>query len=508
LFSKIFFFEYILLNLRYYSIGYNHYNQPNLFLLTMQLRHLSSLLLLTFGVATLSAVNVTLTPGSLSSLVSEPSTVTDLKLSGSMNVEDFKFINESMTALQSLDLSDVQIAEYSGQTQSGRTVSAAATIPFGALAGSNIQSVKLPTTGLSTIEECAFAASQLHSIELPASAVTIGDGAFAACPELKEVTFKAATQLPTAAFKDCTALQTVNGSDLVTAIGDYAFDGCSALSSFGFGKSLTTIGTSAFQRSALANADMSQCSALTTVGAWAFANDSALQRVEFNKSVATLGEGLFFDCAELQTVVLPEACCALPDYAFTNNTKLSQADIADLSINQIGRYALKGVSMMATIVLPYTLNAIDDNAMEGMTGLKEIDATALYDVPELGNDVWHGVDQSQVLVKANESVLADFKATPQWQDFKYDEPENAVDDITASLTPSLKGCFIGTTLVVKAENIQVNKLSLYNIAGTLLATITDRSETAEFETAAYSDIIYIVVATLPDNRTASLKIAR
>jgi hypothetical protein len=63
-------------------------------------------------------------------------------------------------------------------------------------------------------------------------------------------------------------------------------------------------------------------------------------------------------------------------------------------------------------------------------------------------------------------------------------------------------------LVVKAEHLQVNKLSLYNIAGTLLATITDRGETAEFETADYSDFIYIVVATLPDNRIASLKIAR
>jgi hypothetical protein len=474
----------------------------------MQLRYFTTLLLLTFGFVSLSALNITLTPGTLSAAISEPSAVSELSLSGSMNVEDFKFISESMTALRSLDLSDVEVVEYSGQAQTGRTISQAATIPFGALSGSSVQTLKLPTTGLKAIDECAFAASQLRSVEFPATAITISDGAFAGCNELSAVTFKAATKLGTAAFKDCTALQSVSGGELVTAIGDYAFAGCSTLGDFTFGKSLTAVGVSAFQHSAIVDADMSQCSALREVGAWAFADNSALQSVSFHKNVTSLGEGLFFDCQALQTVALPKACYALPDYAFTNDSALTDTDLTYLHLSEIGRFALKGVSAMAKITLPYTLTDIGDNAMEAMSALKEIDVTALYDVPQLGNDVWRGVDQAQVTVKANESAISDFKATPQWQEFNYVESEDGVTAISAEAEPALKGCFIGTTLVVKAEHLQVNKLSLYNIAGTLLATITDRGETAEFETADYSDFIYIVVATLPDNRIASLKIAR
>ncbi len=474
----------------------------------MRLRFFLTLCLFSFGIATLSAINITLTAGALSSALSNPATVTDLTLSGTMNAEDFKFINEEMTSLQSLDLSAVEIVAYSGQMQSGRTVAAAATIPFGALAGSQIKTIKLPQTQFTAIGECAFAASGLTAIEFPTTAIDIADGAFAACPNLHTVSFNAATRIGTAAFKDCTQLKTVKGSDKVTVAGDYAFYGCTALSDFTFGSGITTIGTAAFQRSALAAADMSQCSSLTSVGAWAFANNSALATASFHKSVAQLGEGLFFGCAALEKVTLPAKCYELPDYAFTNDSKLSNEDLLNTKISDIGRYALKGVSGMTKIVLPYTLNTIGDNAMEAMTSLKEIDASSIYEVPTLGDDVWRGVDQQQVTVGVNSSTIEDFKSTPQWQEFNFVEQADAIDDITVSTQSALKGCFIGTTLVVKAENINVKQLSLYNIAGALLATTPGGSETAQFETAAYSDVIYIVVATLSDNRNASLKIAR
>lgn len=59
-----------------------------------------------------SAIEVTTTPGQLSSQI-EDTSVTTLTITGEMDARDFHYISSELTQLTSLDLSGVTIASYS-----------------------------------------------------------------------------------------------------------------------------------------------------------------------------------------------------------------------------------------------------------------------------------------------------------------------------------------------------------------------------------------------------------
>jgi hypothetical protein len=225
--------------------------------------------------------------------------------------------------------------------------------------------------------------------------------------------------------------------------------------------------------------------------------------------VSNLGQAIFFDCPALESVTISEVCTTIPDYSFTNATALNQEDILNAEISEIGAYALRGVSAMTKIYLPGTLQSIGDGAMEGMTSLVEIDAKQLQSVPELGDDVWAGVDQSGVQLLTTSAMASQFNSELQWQDFHIviDEQTDAIDQ-TAEITGKLQGAFSGRILFVKVNGLDVKQLSLYNTAGVMLATVLNVTEAAQFDTSSYSDRAYVVVAILADGRAASLKLAR
>jgi hypothetical protein len=462
-----------------------------------------------FTMLSASALDVENVAGTLATRITDYSSTTSLKITGTVNASDLYFIGTDMTALTALDLSEATIKAYSGDAINGISAYPAATIPQGCFAGTKLQDIAFPKSQSLTVGEAAFTSSALQNIAFPAANVAVEAGAFAACKQLQNVIISSSLTLGTAAFKDCTALASVDGSEHVTTISDAAFAGCSSLEQYAFGADLTAVGDYAFELSGLKTVDMGQCKQLAEVGSWAFAHDSQLQEAILGENVSNLGQAIFFDCPALESVTISEVCTTIPDYAFTNATALNQEDILNAEISEIGAYALRGVSAMTKIYLPGTLQSIGDGAMEGMTSLVEIDAKQLQSVPELGDDVWAGVDQSGVQLLTTSAMASQFNSELQWQDFHIviDEQTDAIDQ-TAEITGKLQGAFSGRTLFVKVNGLDVKQLSLYNTAGVMLATALNVTEAAQFDTSSYSDRAYVVVAILADGRAASLKLAR
>lgn len=480
-----------------------------------------------------SAVNIDLVqPGTLSTTITDnPASITELTVTGAINAADFDYINKELTALKSLNLSGAAVKAYEGdEVLLKRREFPADEIPAYALAGTGIATVVLPN-GTTAIGDGAFSATPINTISLPATISSIGEGAFAGCVSLKAIdipptvkvlgenAFARCTSLekatlscpvPARAFLDCTALKNVTFGNpaSVTSIGDLAFAGCISLSGFPFREGLVTVGSSSFEGSGLTTVDLSSSSSLTSVGSWAFAKCDKLTSVIFNDKLTTLGEGIFFEDAALVTVALPMGVTTLPDYSFKGATSIDSAAFTHSFITSIGNYATKGMTQMSVFTLPTNLTYLGDEAMAGWTGLTNLHAETLTAVPELGKDVWKGVDQSKATLYVNNKVENEFATTPQWQEFKI-TAVSGIDGIVAdnSAENRVKAWFNGTELNLRADTGIAN-VALYGIAGMQYISATPYEALFTIDTAGLSERVYIVRIILDDDSAVTLKLAR
>lgn len=493
------------------------------------IKHIFSALLVVVGVsypASLNAITVNASPGSLSEAVSSPATITELTVTGSINAADMRFIADEMPALQSLNLGAATIAEYNGELIGTSTRHAADYIPVNIFAGAPFATITLPSSPSLKLGAGAFAGAALSQLTIPANVTSVGDGCFAGCPNLKSViilgktagkgvfsgctnlemvTFIEPVAVPDDFFYNCTALKSITGPAF-TAIGNRAFCGAQALRFFPFYESLASIGNEAFMGAGLEDVNLSECSALTAVGDWAFARMPRLTSLRMG-NVSSVGQGIAFGCPLLIEVSVGESVTEIPAFAFSKSS-ISGADaLVPKSVEYIGPYALSGLSEIEVLNLPSSLTMIDDHAMENMTGLKKI-TTDLYTVPDLGEDVWAGVSQKDVKLIVSQDMVNSFKSADQWCEFDVVTQTSDQDDIVIETLTDLRGRFDGDNLTVEASNIEISRIALYNPSGTLLVAVEPDSESVTIDTAGFGTRLYIVHATLTDGRTAVLKLAK
>jgi len=158
-------------------------------------------------------VNLT-TPGGLSTLLTseEKTSVTNLTISGFIDARDFKTMRDEMTVLEVLDLTNVQIASYTGE--------------FGTRLGSlSYMSNAIPS-------DAFFLKSGLKTIRLPLlNSTSIGESAFVQCRGLTTFPFDRINSIGINAFSGCSGLTSVIIPSSVNSIGRCAFIFCSGLTS-------------------------------------------------------------------------------------------------------------------------------------------------------------------------------------------------------------------------------------------------------------------------------------
>lgn len=311
--------------------------------------------------------------------------ITQLQVSGYIDARDFRFIADSLRQLTMLDLGDTEIKPYTGATLFANVHEYFANeVPTLSLAGmTQLQRCVLPagTTrlGLGSLAGC----TQLNQVELGNSLTAIGDYAFSGCEQLKTVLVpETLCKIGDGAFSNCCALVSVKVTSSTTLtdagvmpssleIGYRAFANCSKLNVIELGSLLAQLGDEAFAASGLESLDLSSQSHLTIVPAWSLA-DTPLQEVALPPHVQRMGDG-----------------------------------------------ALMGAENVSQLMLPASVNYIGSHAMAYMTGLTQLESKAT-DVPELGDSVWYGVDQSSVRLKVSPESMADYRAAAQWCNFMID----------------------------------------------------------------------------------------
>lgn len=376
---------------------------------------LTILSVLAIGAHALDVVN---TAGSLSSKVSDLN-VRSLKVTGTMDANDFYFIADNLHQLTDLDLEGVEITacqtpEFHYWTRDFQ----AGEVPVAAFGGMRLSSVKLPA-GATAVGRAAFACcGQLEHITFPTALDSIADYAFAGCAAIKTVTLPASVRIVgVGAFMRCSALTTfaVEPSSRLSRLDATALMDCPSLASVSLGRNVERIGERVLAGAGLREVDLTASTNLSTIDDWAMVK-MPVTTVKLPSSVTTVGDGAFLYDTELKGISLGGHVASLNDYLLAG-TGLTDLDLTGVTV--LGDYALYQVSTLSVVELPETVTWLGSLSMAGMTGLTELHSDAEV-VPDLGEDVWKGVNQGKVLLKVPAASLEDYKAAEQWKLFLFE----------------------------------------------------------------------------------------
>lgn len=428
-------------------------------------------MLLTAALTTLSsqALIVNNTAGHLAEAVDDDVNVTTLVISGTVDARDFLFITDSMNELTTLDLSqatvvpfDMGMALYGTATAYygneiprtaffGKKLTTVSlpnnleTIGFAAFAGCyQLRSITLPAT-LTYIDDYAFSGTALTSIQIPQTVVSMGKGVFSRCENMTSAVINSKF-IGDFAFLGDYRLTSVSVGSNVEYILKGAFNGCTALKNITFDPAcnLTRIDEEAFINSGLENINIATMG-IGTIGDWALAQ-TRLSSVNLPNGMTELGEGALSHNPLLSSVNMPgmahdntprhnapshgRTINHINDFTFAGDGLLSAGNMLKNGVSHIGNFAFYNVSQeMDTMRLPSTVVYLGDRAMAGMIGMQTLKTDAV-DVPELGNEVWAGVDQPSVpLITPNSESNNLYKAADQWMDFFFEADDFILGDV-------------------------------------------------------------------------------
>ena len=375
----------------------------------------------------LHALDVNNTAGSLSSRITDLQ-VASLTIRGSMNAEDFYFIGNKLHQLKTIDLSQVTVEPcHSAQRHYWQQDFQAGELPAGAFADMKVTSVSLPAS-LKWIGKGAFAGCRsLTGVTLPASLDSIGDYAFAGCAALTSITLPASViKVGQGAFMRCTALTTlkVEPSSRLRQIDATALMDCPALTTVKLGSAMQSVGERALAGTGVRQLDMTESASLKELGPWAMVLTPVTQ-AKLPNSVNTVGEGAFMYATALTDITLGGHVSQLSDYLLAG-TSLEAIDLTGVSA--LGDYALYNNDRVSVVELPASTTWLGTRAMAGMTGMTAITSNAA-EVPALGQDVWLGVNQSQIPLTVPNSAIAQYKEAEQWKEFMIADPGWLVGDV-------------------------------------------------------------------------------
>ena len=299
-------------------------------------------------------------PGMLGNAILEKaenlSDVQSLKISGVINEDDIYNIQNRLTGLREIDMSDVDMTTLA--------------------------------------DEFFYKNQRLEFVELPKNLETIGEYAFYECKSLKSIT------LPST----------------LTTIGQYAFSYCTDLSDVMLNEGLVTMEYRAFYESGLTSVRLP--STLKNISDDVFSYNYSLKELIISEGVTDIPDDAFYDC-NLQTVAFPSTLHTIAAYAFARNRNLSSIEFRD-GLYEIGSSAFSECHALADVTLPSTLRILGDEVFEKCENLKKVTCLSFVPPYVDENDAYifsYNDDMTGRELYVPEMALNNYKQTLAWDAF-------------------------------------------------------------------------------------------
>ena len=265
-----------------------------------------------------------------------------------------------------------------------------------------------------SIGDYSFANTGVSKIDLPVSMVNIGSHAFEGCTRIEEFVWPGnLSSIPSHIFNNCTNLKSFsfdgNGFEATRSIGQYAFAN-TAIESFDIPKNVSVISANLFAgNSALETVRMyegkvtydkhglSTTTGIVRIDVGAFDKCTNLKSIILyddnyhnvtNTNVITLPDtvsnlasngSIFADDTSITDVFIPYTIKETAYQMFSNNTSLKNVTFETRrvgmnieGIESISYRSFYNCTSIEELVLPNTVDEIEDSAFENMTSLKTI----------------------------------------------------------------------------------------------------------------------------------------
>ena len=369
--------------------------------------------------------------------------VKNLKVTGTIDARDFYMMRDEMTALQSINLKEVEIAAYRG-IDSNYVSFNANEIPDNVFANKSTLIRFVFPENITKIGDSAFSQTNLSgSLVIPNGVTEIGTWAFSNCPfggtltlprSLKIIRNNAfsgidcigpldipntVTHIYASAFGGCSGFTgQLKLPDGLHFLGPYAFEGCS-----GFTGSLTIpsqikrIETSCFNNCSGLNGTLSLPKGLTEIENYAFARCSFRGTLNLPENLLIIGLGAFGYNQFSGELKLPQSLPVIKDRAFEDNPRLTGIVEFPEEIVSIAPGVFLNCSQLQGVVIPKNVEAIREGAFENCFQLNSITCKA-QNPPQLSATAFAGVAKDNFTVEVPEEAVASYSTAPEWKEFR------------------------------------------------------------------------------------------
>ena len=172
---------------------------------------------------------------------------------------------------------------------------------------------------------------------------------------------------PKGCFYNCTAITSVELSDITTYLGS-CFSGCSSLSSITLNDIVKYIGSMSI--SALTGISMPD----SVTGFGGFNYCSSLRTIKLSDNINSFPEvggfGPFKGCQSLTGITIPSSVRTLPSRSFEDCASLTTVNLSN--ITDIGSHCFTDCTSLSEVVIGNNTTSIGDACFSGCTGLKRL----------------------------------------------------------------------------------------------------------------------------------------
>ena len=252
----------------------------------------------------------------------------------------------------------------------------------------NLESVNIPA-GFTSVGNSAFGGcTKLLSVIIRKDVTNIGAGAFCGCGSLEtvlmpETLLNEGLIIDDSTFSGCSSLTAINIPDGIASIGDSAFSDCSSLTSIIIPEGVTEIGESAFSNCTnLININLPE--GVTNIGGYAFSACEGITEIVLPSTLKTIEIGLFRECTSLESINIPEGITELPDASWYGNGVFYECGnlmtvVLPSTLNKIGNYSFYKCSNLQTVTMREGL--ADNGVMVGDYAFYDLEKLTTITIP-------------------------------------------------------------------------------------------------------------------------------
>jgi len=197
------------------------------------------------------------------------------------------------------------------------------------------------------------------------SVVGVEAQTFRECTKLKEIVLNSEFQLQTigrCAFNECTSLERINISSMITKINNHTFKECTQLREVVLNEGLQKIEWYAFA-GCHSLQSITIPSTVTDIDEGAFYRCSGLKNVILNEGLKKIADGAFISC-KLETIKLPSSLAVIGNAVFMSCTKLREV-VCNGLLPKIGHNTFDACSALERITFPNISTRLEDIIQAG-----------------------------------------------------------------------------------------------------------------------------------------------